>query len=388
MTKLTGRDCALVGTLFLLVFVMGVDSFVIAPLLVPIARSYQVTVGAATGGVTLYALCYALGAPFFGPLGDKYAKRRLLLSGTVGFLVGNLICALAPNLGWFDVARAVSGLSAALTLPNVWATIGGHFRGRQLTIIMGVTMAALSLAIALGVPLGTAVAQVTSWHGIFWGAAGVTGGLLGLLSWVLPRVPGQARPLRYGANFKRVLTAPHTVATLGVTLIWMLGFYGLYTFLGPTLMQHDHLTTAVTGLVFMVYGFSNFAASFFSGYLTNRVGALHSVICAGLLSAGSVLGMVWLAPDGLSLVGWLSGLAVAQGWGVTALSAYLVRLVPQRSTIMALNSAVLYLGLTLGSSLGGWLYQRWALLGVGGLAILAFSLASGLAARLATQKGR
>lgn len=377
------RPRFLVAGLFLLVFLMGADSFIISPLLVTIAHGYQATVARAALGVTVYAVCYAGGAPFLGPLGERYPAKRLLLGGASVFLVGNLGCAVAPTLGWFYVCRAITGLGAALALPNVWATLGRVFRGKQLAVAMGVTMAALSLAIALGVPLGTAVAAVIGWHGIFWGGAGVSLVCLGVLSVVVPEFPGATKALAYRTSFRQVSQTPHVVRSLGVTLAWMLGFYALYTFLGPALMRELGQTTRQVGRDLMVYGGGNFLASFGSGYLTSRVGLLRSVRVTGSLSVLCVfsLGSFWGGLTGV-LVSLLL-LALVQGWGVTALTTYVVQLAPtNRTTVMALNNAGLYLGLTLGSLLGGRLFQVGGLGGVGLLAagalISAVALTRGL----------
>lgn len=156
--KITMKQRSLVAGLFLIVFMIGADSFIISPLLPAIERSFHISVAQAALAVTsyavCYAVCYAVGAPVIGPLGDHYSKRTLLLLGIIVFSVGSLSCALASTNGWFEVSRAVAGLGAAMTLPNVWALIGATFTGAQLSMIMGITMAALSLSIAIGVPLG------------------------------------------------------------------------------------------------------------------------------------------------------------------------------------------------------------------------------------------
>jgi len=103
-----------------------------------------------------------VGAPLIGPLGDQFSKQKLLLLGISIFAFGSLSCALAPTNGWFEAGRAVAGLGAAMTLPNVWALIGDTFKGLQLNAVMGMTMAALSLSIAIGVPLGAGLAL--GWH--------------------------------------------------------------------------------------------------------------------------------------------------------------------------------------------------------------------------------
>jgi len=141
--------------LFLVVFVTGADSFIISPLLPAIRADFQVSVNAGALSITIYALCYACGSPLFGPLGDRYNRKTLLEIGISIFLIGSFTCALANNIFEFYLFRAVAGLGAALTLPNIWATIGSDFTGAKLNTAMGITMSALSLssALVLGISL-------------------------------------------------------------------------------------------------------------------------------------------------------------------------------------------------------------------------------------------
>ncbi|MEJ0064650.1 MAG: MFS transporter [Caulobacteraceae bacterium] len=64
-----------------------------------------------------------------GALGDRYGRRRMLVSGLVLFATGSAACALAPTLPWLIAARAAQGLGAALMLPNSLAVLGASFEG-------------------------------------------------------------------------------------------------------------------------------------------------------------------------------------------------------------------------------------------------------------------
>ncbi|MFC6182121.1 MFS transporter [Lactiplantibacillus daowaiensis] len=378
----------LVGSLFLIVFIIGADSFIIAPLLPAIEQSFQITVNQAALAVAIYAVCYSFGAPLFGPLGDRYPRKQLLLLGISIFLVGSVLCAVAPTIIIFDSCRVLAGLGAALTLPNVWALIGQRFQGPQLNLVMGITMSALSLSIAIGVPLGTGVAQLANWHWAFGMSAGLT--LLALIGiwWGVPAVPvSDKRPTHYLGNYRAVWQSARTRWTLMVTLIWMTGFYLVYTFLGTYATRQFHLTTLQVGELFSLYGFSNFIASFLSGWLVHRLGTGPAVCWFGGLSAILVAGMAVGRLNLIVLSGLLMLLALAQGLGVTALNTMVVTLLPtQRSTVTAFNSSFLYLGLTISASFGSLLYTT---IGFGGVCIsaaIALGLATGLANVVRTAK--
>jgi len=368
----------LVSGLFLIVFVIGADSFIIAPLLPAIERSFQITVSQAVFSVSIYACCYAIGAPLLGPFGDRYSRKRLLLIGIGSFLIGSLGCALAVNIMSFYVFRAFAGIGAALTLPNIWALIGQTFHGQQLNLIMGITMSALSLSIAIGVPLGAGLAQLANWHLVFWISAVLAIGTLIGLWFVVPTSQLIVKPQRltYLHSFKLIFKVRRTSLILTTTLVWMLGFYLVYTFLGIYAAHQFGLSSFQVGSLFSIYGFSNFVASFLSGYVSVKLGALRAVQLNGGLSALFIVGLGFNHQRMVLLAICLVLLAFVQGFGVTALNTAVVNLIPsQRSTVMAFNSSFLYLGLTLSSVLGGLLYTTIGFSGICVVASIALLLA-------------
>ncbi|KRO11258.1 MFS family major facilitator transporter [Lactiplantibacillus xiangfangensis] len=374
--NLTLKNRYLVGGLFLIVFMMGVDSFIISPLLPAIERSFHISVSQAALAVTSYAVCYAVGAPLMGPLGDQFSKQRLLLLGISIFAFGSLSCALAPNNGWFEAGRAVAGLGAAMTLPNVWALIGDTFKGPQLNAVMGMTMAALSLSIAIGVPLGAGLAQLANWRLVFGVSTGLTLMAGGILILVIPRSSPITVKRHYFASYRQLGRSVKVWRALSVTLTWMFGFYLLYTFLGTFLNASFQLNTAQGGIVFTVYGFCNFFASFVSGRVMTHLGQRRTVVINGSLSVLIILGLIIGQHQLLVVVVGLGALAIVQGLGVTALNTFIVSLSPQgRTTIMACNSALLYLGLALSSLIGGRIYLVSGFTGIGILAMIALGLA-------------
>lgn len=372
---------AMVSGLFLIVFVIGADSFIISPLLPTLAHQFHLTISETALAVTTYAIGYAGGAPIFGPLGERYPHKWLLLIGSSGFILGSLIDVFAGNFAWFCVGRLLAGLGAALTLPNVWATLGQCFQGPQLNRLMGITMAALSLSIAIGVPIGAFMTQLANWRLVFGPLAALAMvALLGISRWV-PVMAEAASPAHdYSRSFRQIWHLPVIRGVLSINFVWMLGFYLIYTFLGTKLALTWHLATGQVGLAFVVYGLSNFSASFFSGRVTTQLGALPSLRLNALLSGVAIVVMLL---SGQSLVWFmlgLTGLAVVQGLSVPAISTLILTYAPnQRTTAMALNSSLLYVGLTLGSSLGGWLETTWGFVAIVVVAVIALTAPSGVA---------
>lgn len=377
LSKFKFNELIMIVGLFLIIFVIGADSFIISPLLPAISHDFDISVGQAALSVTVYALCYAVGSPFFGPLGDRYNKKHLLIVGISIFLIGSVLCAIATNIIEFYLFRAIAGLGAALTMPNIWANIGSYFHGKKLNTVMGISMSALSLSIAVGVPLGTTLSQLSNWHMAFWGSSALTILSFAVLIFTIPNIyPEHQAKLKYLGSFKALLKSNLAISALLINLVWMFGFYMIYTFLGTFLFQNFHLNTAQSGKVFIAYGLSNFFASFLGGYFINHFGAVKNVIINGLFSAIFILGLAIFKNNLIILIVFLVLLAIVQGIGVTSLTTYIVNIIPQnRSTVMSFNSSFLYLGLTFGSMFGAITYAKIGFLGIGVCSAIALIVA-------------
>jgi DHA1 family bicyclomycin/chloramphenicol resistance-like MFS transporter len=57
-----------------------------------------------------YFVGIALGQLIYGPLADRYGRRRPLIAGLILFSLASLACALAPTLEWLIAARFVQAL--------------------------------------------------------------------------------------------------------------------------------------------------------------------------------------------------------------------------------------------------------------------------------------
>src|SRR5580693_4377334 len=86
-------------------FAIGTTEFVIMGLLPDVARDLAVSIPSAGFLVTGYALGVAVGAPLLAVLTAKM-PRKLALQLLMGvFIVGNVLCAVAPGYSTLMVAR-------------------------------------------------------------------------------------------------------------------------------------------------------------------------------------------------------------------------------------------------------------------------------------------
>ncbi|MFJ7275722.1 MFS transporter [Kitasatospora sp. NPDC098663] len=355
-------------------FAMGTDSMVVAGTLGPIAADLGVSVPAAGQLVTVFALGYALLAPALAALTARWPRRRLLLTALAVFSAANALSALAPNYGLLLATRVLAAAGAALYTPtaNAVATtlVAPERRGRALATVLG----GMTVATALGVPLGTWVGRgdwrMTMWLVTALGVAALAG--LALLLRDLPApvaAPGlRARLAPLGQ--RRVLGAAAT------TLAFFLAFQCVYIYLATAVSGATGGDADRLSLVLLTAGVMSVAGSWLGGRLVDRVGVRRVLLTGSTVAAGAFAALPWL---GRSMPGALVYAAVVPlaGWAVSvALPHRLASIDPGNAPLLiSLNSSALYLGTAAGGVAGSAaiavLGGRWFPFAAAGLALVA-----------------
>jgi predicted MFS family arabinose efflux permease len=137
------------------------------PLLPLIAEDYNVTIGAAAGAVTAFALAYGLLQVVCGPLGDRYGRYRTIAAAAFVSAFGSLACALAPSLGFLIAARFVAGATIGAFIPLSVAWIGDTFPYAQRQAVLARFLIGQIVGIGFGTALAGWLAEHFGWRAIF-----------------------------------------------------------------------------------------------------------------------------------------------------------------------------------------------------------------------------
>ena len=101
-----------------------------------------------------YSLAYGVVLVAAGRAGDLLGRSRLFLIGTALFLVASVAAALAPDTLVLNLARAVMGVGAGMSSPQVSGLIQQHYRGAERARAFGMCGAVVGSAVAIGPVIG------------------------------------------------------------------------------------------------------------------------------------------------------------------------------------------------------------------------------------------
>ncbi|WP_423175121.1 MFS transporter [Stenotrophomonas maltophilia] len=338
-------------------FALGFTEFVTIGLVSTISAHLHASVAQVGTAVTAYALGAVIGAPGLTALATRWPRKRLLLVAMGLFTLGNAVVSLSDALTPMLVARFASGLGHGvfLAVASSVATqlAGRHRAGAAVAVVFG----GLTLALALGVPLGTYLGSVLSWQVIFMAvAASGAIGFLGLL--VLMPTDRDQQAQANAMDGLNAMFNPRLLAGAGITVLAYAGSFALYTYISPILLQVTHVSESTASLLMLGYGVMAAIGNVWGGRLTDRKGADFAVMTV-LVGLAVVLLAIWASAPSLPLMVLLTGLLGALTYAaVPALQARVIGLshihAPQAPAVAAgLNIAGFNGGIALGSLLGG-----------------------------------
>lgn len=339
-------------------FALGFTEFVTIGLVSTISADLHASVSQVGTAVTAYALGAVIGAPGLTALATRWPRKRLLLVAMGLFTLGNAVVSLSDALTPMLVARFASGLGHGvfLAVASSVATqlAGRHRAGAAVAVVFG----GLTLALALGVPLGTYLGSVLSWQVIFMAVA--TSGAIGFLG-LLVLMPTDRDDASAQANAMDGLKAmfnPRLLAGASITVLAYAGSFALYTYISPILLHVTNVSESTASLLMLGYGVMAAIGNIWGGRLTDRKGADFAVMTV-LVGLAVVLLAIWASAPSLPLMVLLTGLLGALTYAaVPALQARVIGLshihAPQAPAVAAgLNIAGFNGGIALGSLLGG-----------------------------------
>ncbi|WP_189382552.1 MFS transporter [Streptosporangium nondiastaticum] len=368
-------------------FAIGTDLFIVSGLLPALGGELHLSTAAAGQTVTVFAITYAVAAPVLASVTSRLDRRTLLLAVLTVFAAGNALSAVAPDYAVLLLSRVVAGASAALyasTASAVAARIAAPGRrGRALAIVY----AGMTSAIALGVPLGNAIGELSSWRWAF--------GFVALLAVVtalgaaagIPSVPGNAGNAgSAGLGVRERLAAvriKHAPTAMLTTTLWVVGTFVVHTYLGTLLEEVSGASDADRTWLLLLFGAGGFAGVMGGGRLADRVDSTRGL--AGTLAALAVV-LAALGPALHSVAGAAVGLAVRGlvHWASFPLIQHRLLAIGGKNgdMLLALNNSAVYVGQTVAAVAGGLFagagrLERLPLAGAGFEALALVTLAIG-----------
>lgn len=259
---------------FVIMFMIGTDTFLISPLLPTLQTVYGVPTEISGWMISAYALGYAVFALIAGPISDGLNRKRVMLGGMSFFAISTFLCGLAPSFWWMIIFRFWAGVSAAFVSPQVWASIPLLMPKNQIVKSIGIATAGLSLAQVLGLPIGAYLATIHYTTPFF--TIGICSVILVILIYVvLPEIQSlqiEQKHLTIVSRYQQLLGQSKVSISYFAYFLFQTGNFAAFSFFGVWLATQFGLQVNEVGIAMLILGLGNLTGNILGSRLVKTLG--------------------------------------------------------------------------------------------------------------------
>lgn len=348
-----------VTILVALSFMLGMSEFIMVGILPDIAAGLKVSEVTVGNLVSLFALVYAPVTPLGSALSARFPRFATHLTLVGVFLLGNVLCAFAPNYGVLVIARILIALVSGTLVAIAMTYAPDVTTERYRTKFIAWVFSGFSIASVVGVPVGTWVANVFGWRWAFHLVNVLTVVLIVLMVIVLPRNSHIVK-IGFLPQFRLFFDRRIQLGVLDV-VFGAAASYVFYTYLTPIMRDEVHVPERYLSVGLVIFGAACLWSNLYGGKLADRgrgvepLTHIRPIYCAHAVLMASLIVAHWVPVYGALLLVVLGMFMYLQN----AASQVLYMDVASQShpgslnLAASLNSMSFNIGIALGSAVGG-----------------------------------
>lgn len=360
-----------VMVLISLSFMLGMSEFIVVGVLPDIAAGLKVSEVTVGNLVSLFAFVYAPVTPLGSALSARFPRFATHLTLVGVFLIGNVLCAFAPNYGVLVVARIlialVSGTLVAIAMTYAPDVTTEQYRTKFIAWVFS----GFSIASVVGVPVGTWVANTFGWRWAFHLVNVLTVALIVLMVMVLPRNSHIVK-IGFLPQFRLFFDRRIQLGVLDV-VFGAAATYVFYTYLTPIMRDEVHVPEQYLSVGLVIFGAACLWSNLYGGKLADRgrgvepLTHIRPIYCAHAVLMASLIVTHWVPVYGALLLVVLGMFMYLQNSASQVLYMDVASQSHPGSLNLAasLNSMSFNIGIAVGSAVGGLVNTHLGLMWLG-----------------------
>jgi len=355
--------------------------FGIIGILPQVAEYYQISIDKAGYLLSAFALIIALTGPFMTLLTSGFDRKKVMLTAISIFLITGLVSSFSPPFWLLMLVRILPAFLQPVYIATALAVAISQAPKNRENELMSIVFSGVAIAMVTTVPFATWLASLWSWEYSFMVQTIVSIIALAGIYFVLPPVPVKQKQ-SYGSQLK-ILTKPIFIISTAMNFFMITAWFSTYSYFAEYLNKAKGMDSTMVSYMLFLFGVIGVLSTWIAGKMLNKNIAKTT---AFFLSGTILIPILLYFSDGSTI----STIIVIGIWGFLYspsflnASTYMISSVPDSLEFAnSLATSFGNLGVTLGTTLGGWIiitkgvkYNPWIGLVFGILAFVMIGLRS------------
>lgn len=369
-------------------FMHIVDFMVLMPLNKKFEELFHITTGQfgwLVSSYTLAAFLSGIAGTFFV---ERISRKRTLLVAFAGFIIGNLVCALAPGYKSFLLSRILTGAFGGILSGISFAIIGDLVEPAKRGRATGVIMISFSVAAVVGVPAGIWFASKFFLQLPYYLIAGASALVFIVAYFKMPSLANHlfGPKLNVVRQIRGVLSEGKHVRLYAMMVCHFVAAFSIIPYIAGFLQKNHNINDYQLQLVYAVGGFATIVSSPIVGWLTDKWGSVrvYTLVSAGASVPFILVTNEWTRNFPMLLFFAALFFIFVSGRMVPAMALLNNSVNPSaRGIFMSLNGSVQQLAMSLGAIAASFIIvaapnqpiQNYAWVGIFGVVFNVFAIA-------------
>ncbi|GLX78960.1 Bcr/CflA family drug resistance efflux transporter [Thalassotalea insulae] len=261
---------------------LAIDMYL--PAMPILAEQFNTEIPSVQNSLSVYLLGYALGLLFFGPLSDKFSRRKLVIVGLTGFALASFCLPFVSSINQFIGVRFIQAFissAATVVVPGTIRERYGKNTAKGFSYVSMIMMLAPMVAPTMG-----SVLLLNSWQTIFFVLAGYSVIVLLLAMVYLPDVEHQlsSANISFIQRYKIVFAHKKARFDLITSMVVSLAFFAFITSISFVYIKVYQVSEFTFSMLFAINVLGLMTAHFINTRLVVRKGS-RTMLSYGLIQA-------------------------------------------------------------------------------------------------------
>lgn len=349
--------------------------FGIIGILPQVADYYKISIDKAGYLLSAFALVIALTGPFMTLLTSGIDRKKVMTASIIMFLITGIISSFSPPFWLLMIVRILPAFLQPVYIATALSVAVTGADNSKKNELMSIVFSGVAIAMVTTVPFATWISGLYSWEYSFMIQAFISLIALMIIQFLLPPMPVNEKK-SYGSQLRILKQPPFILSTL-TNFFMITAWFSTYSYFADYLGKAKGMDTSMISYMLFLFGFIGIIANRIAGKMLNK----NVTATLAFFLSGTVLIPVLLYISDGNLTATVIVIGI---WGFLYspsflnASTYMISAAPDALEFAnSLATSFGNLGVTLGTTIGGWIivtqgveYTPWIGFVFGALAFL------------------